>query len=67
MVRAEGSIGLEIILDALDGTLGDAGHVKSRFDPFGDVFVSVQVGCTDCAKCTIGLGIVLDAPDGTTW
>jgi hypothetical protein len=64
-VCAERTIGSKIILDALDGTLGHVGHVKSRFDPFGDVLVLVQVGCMVCAKRTIGLEIVLDAPDGT--
>jgi hypothetical protein len=62
-VCAYRTIGSEIILDAPDGTLGDVGHVKSRFDLFGDVLVSVQVGFTDCAKRTIGLEIILDAPD----
>jgi hypothetical protein len=53
-VCAKRTIGSEIILDAPDETLGDVGHVKSRFDPFGDVLVSMQVGCTVCAKQTIG-------------
>jgi hypothetical protein len=44
-VCAKLTIGSEIILDAPNGTLGDVGHVKSCFDPFGDVLVSVQVGC----------------------
>ena len=35
-VRAERTIGSEIVLDAPDGTLGDVGHVESRFCPFGD-------------------------------
>jgi hypothetical protein len=55
---AERTIGSKIILDASDGTLGDVGHVESRFDPFGDVFILVQDGCTICAKHTIGLEIV---------
>jgi hypothetical protein len=29
------------------------------------VLLSVQDGCTVCAKCTIGLEILLDAPDDT--
>jgi hypothetical protein len=37
-VCAERAIGLEIILDALDRTPKCVGHVKSRFDPFGDSF-----------------------------
>ena len=35
-VCAEHTIGLEIILDALDGPLGDAAQVEARFGPFGD-------------------------------
>jgi hypothetical protein len=45
--------------------LGDVGHVKSRFGPFGDVLVSVQDGSTVCTKRTIAPETVLDAPDGT--
>ena len=32
----ERTIGLEIILDAPMELLGDVGHVKSHFGPFGD-------------------------------
>jgi hypothetical protein len=35
-VCAECTIGSEIIMDALDGTPGDMGHVKCCFGPFGD-------------------------------
>jgi hypothetical protein len=58
--------------------LGDLGCVESRFGLFGDsvsvslvsvcleiVSVSVQDGCTVCAKRTTGLEIILDAHDGT--
>jgi hypothetical protein len=41
MVSGERTIGMEIILDAPDGTLGDVGQVESHFGPFGD---SVSVG-----------------------
>ena len=41
MVCVERTIGLEIVLDAPDGILGDVGHVESHFFPFGD---SVNVG-----------------------
>ena len=41
MVCARCTIGLQIVLDAPDGTLGDVGHVESRFFPFED---SVGVG-----------------------
>ena len=41
MVCARCTIGLQIILDAPVGLLGDVGHVESHFFPFGD---SVNVG-----------------------
>jgi hypothetical protein len=42
-VCAERSIGLEIVLDALKGTLGDVAHEPSCFGPFRDgVSVSVR-------------------------
>ena len=46
--------------------LGDEGHVESRFLHLEMVLVSVQDGCTICAKCTIDVEIVLDALNGTT-
>jgi hypothetical protein len=39
--------------------LGDVGHVKSCFGPFGDNF-SVGARCTVCAKPSIGSGIILN-------
>jgi len=36
MVCAKRTIGSETVLDAPDGTLGDTGHVESRFGSFGD-------------------------------
>jgi hypothetical protein len=42
-VCVERTVGSEIVLDALEGVLGDEGPVESRFDPFGD---SVSVGAT---------------------
>jgi hypothetical protein len=45
--------------------LGDVGHTKSCFCPFGDI---VSVGPNRYmifAKCTIGSKIDLDAPNGT--
>jgi hypothetical protein len=45
---------------------GDIGHVESRFNPFGESGVLVQVTCMVCAKRTIGTEIVLDAPNGTS-
>jgi hypothetical protein len=41
IVCAERTIGLEITLDAPDGSPRQVGHVESRFGPFGD---SVSVG-----------------------
>ena len=41
MVCAERTIGLQIIVDTLDGILGDMGHVESHFGLHGD---SVSVG-----------------------
>ena len=40
-VCTECTIGLEIVLDARDGTPCDVGHVEPSFNPFGD---SVSVG-----------------------
>jgi hypothetical protein len=45
--------------------LGDTGHVESHFNPFGAAVLSVQYGCTVCAKHTIDTEIVLDVLDGT--
>jgi hypothetical protein len=36
IIYTEDTLGSEIILDTPDGILGDVGHVKSRFGPFGD-------------------------------
>ena len=36
MICARCTIGLQIILDAPDGTLGDEAQVEARFYPFGD-------------------------------
>jgi hypothetical protein len=35
-VYARRNIGLEIIFDPPDGTLGDEAQVEAHFDPFGD-------------------------------
>ena len=45
--------------------LGDVGHVESRLFCLEMVLVSMQDGCTVCAKCTIGSEIISDVPDGT--
>jgi hypothetical protein len=64
-VCANCTIGSKIILDTLDGILGDMGHVESRFGTFGD---SVSVG----ARLVNGLRQMyyclinrLDTPYGT--
>jgi hypothetical protein len=36
MVCASRTMGVEIVLDALDGILGDEAQVEAHFDPFGD-------------------------------
>ena len=64
-ICAKRTIGLEIILDAPEGTPGDVGHVKSYLVRLEIVLVSVQDWCMSCAKCTIGSKIILDAPNGT--
>ena len=37
MVCVECTIGLEIVLDAPDGTIVDGAQVEARFGPFGDI------------------------------
>jgi hypothetical protein len=65
IVYAERTIGSEIILDALDGSLVTwvmANLVSVRLEM---VLVSVQERCMGCAKRTIGLEIILNEDDGT--
>jgi hypothetical protein len=45
--------------------LCDFGHVKSRFNPFGDSGIVSARYVHSCGKRTIGIEIILDAPDGT--
>jgi hypothetical protein len=45
--------------------LGDKAQMEASFSLFGAVLVSVQDGCTVCAKCSIASEIVLDALDGS--
>ena len=63
-VCAEHTIGLEIVLDAPDGTPRwvMSNLVSVRLET---VLVSAQDRYMVCAKRTIGSEIVLDAPDGT--
>ena len=57
-VCAERTIGLEIILDAPDGTPSDMGHVESRSVHLEMVLELVQDRRRSCAKCIIGSDIV---------
>ena len=58
MVCAKRTIGLDIILDTLDGTPTDLGHVESRSVHLEMVLELVQDRRTSCAKCIIGSDIV---------
>ena len=58
MVCARYTIGLQIVLDALDGTPTDLGHVESRSVHLEMVLELVQDRRTSCAKCIIGSDIV---------
>ena len=57
-VCAKSTIGLDIVLDALDGTPTDLGHVESRSVRLEMVLELVQDRHTSCAKCIIGSDIV---------
>ena len=37
MVRARRTIGSDIVLEALNGCLGDKAQVEARFGPIGDI------------------------------
>ena len=65
MVYARCTIGLQIILDAPDGTLGDEAQVEARFYPFGDSANLDARKVHGFIERTVGSTIVLDAPDGT--
>jgi hypothetical protein len=56
IVCTEHNIGIEIVLDALDGT--PTGHGSSGTSVLKDWY-------TVCVERTIGSYIILDAPDGT--
>jgi hypothetical protein len=64
-VCAKRTIGVEIILDAPDGTPSDVGQAEAHYDPFGDSFNLVQDRCTVCDECTTDMEIALGTPDGT--
>jgi hypothetical protein len=58
-------IGLEIILDAHDGTPRRRGSSGGSFGPVWIMLILMQDECTVCAKCAIGSEIVLDTPNRT--
>jgi hypothetical protein len=64
IVCAKRTIGLEIILDALDGTPRRRGSSESLVC-LEIVVIMIQDTCTVCVECTIGVEIILDAPDRT--
>jgi hypothetical protein len=65
-ICVERTAGLEMILDALDGTPRWCGSYGISFwSILETVLVSVQDRCTICAEHTIGSEIILDASDGT--
>ena len=65
-VCVERTIGLDIVLDAPDGTPRRRWSCGiSLLSVWNNVLVSMEDRCMVCARCTIGLQIVLDAADGT--
>jgi hypothetical protein len=63
-VSAKCTNGLEIILDALDGTHWWRGSSESSVHS-EILLIWTQDRCTVCVERTIGSKIILDAPDGT--
>ena len=64
MVCARCTIGLQIVLEASDGTTRLRGQVEARFSPFGESAILTQDRCTVCVEHIIGSEMILDAPDG---
>ena len=66
MVRAERTIGYEIVLDVPDGSPRSQGSSGSSFSVCLEIVLTMtQDRCTVCAKRPIGSEIILDTPDGT--
>ena len=65
MLGAEHNLAHKSFWTHLLELLGDVGHVKSCFGPFGDSVNLAQDACTVCVERTIGSEIDLDAPIGT--
>jgi hypothetical protein len=64
MVCVERTIGLEIILDAPDGTPRRRGSSESSVH-LEIVLILMQDRCAVCIKHSIGSEIILDKPNGT--
>jgi hypothetical protein len=64
MVHARHTIGLKVILDALDGTTRFRGSSENSVR-LEIALIMTQDKCTVCVERSIGSDIILDAPDGT--
>jgi hypothetical protein len=62
-VCTEHTIGIEFVLDALMGLLGDEAQVQARFGLLEIVLLLEQNWCTVCVERTVGSEIVLVASD----
>jgi hypothetical protein len=65
-ICTECTFGLEIVLDAPNGTCRCHGSCEFRFGRSVIVLVSEHDRCKVCTKRTIAQKIGLDAPDGTS-
>jgi hypothetical protein len=65
-VCAKRTIGLEIVLDAPNGTLVTRLKWMLISVYLEIVLILTQDSCTVCAKCIIASEIILDAPDCTS-
>jgi hypothetical protein len=65
MVCARRTVGLEIVLDAPDGTTRYEAQVEAHFILSEIVLILTQHRCTVCDDHNIGSKIILGGPDGT--
>jgi hypothetical protein len=65
MVCTEYTIGIEIVLDSLDGLIGDEAQVEGWFGLFGGMLLLMRDWCMVCIERTVGLETVMVVPDGT--
>ena len=56
---------MEIVLDVLDGTLGDVGQGEARFSPFVDSVSLDARYVHGLNRSAIGSEVILGAPVGT--